>query len=90
MMVAALFLGALPLPYGYYTLLRLVATCFFIWCAVIAHNKNNNFLFIFIILALLFNPIFKVYFPKELWSIIDVTVGLFVLSTKSKILNETS
>ena len=37
---AMLFLGAAPLPYGYYMLLRLAATGVFIWAAIVVHKKT--------------------------------------------------
>ncbi|CAC5851372.1 hypothetical protein [uncultured Gammaproteobacteria bacterium] len=39
---AMLFLGAAPLPYGYYMLLRLAATGVFIWAAIVAHKKRYS------------------------------------------------
>ena len=70
---ALLLIGAAPLPYGYYMLLRIAACGFFIWGAVITHEQNNQYLpWVFVLLALLFNPIIKIHLPKELWAIIDI------------------
>lgn len=88
---AMLFLGAAPLPYGYYMLLRIVACGFFIWAAVIAHDKNNQYLpWVFGFLALLFNPIIKIHLPKELWAVIDIGSAILILSMKSKIIEANS
>ena len=81
-----LLIGAAPLPYGYYMLLRLVTTGVLLWAAYISYERKYEVLpWVFAVLALLFNPIFKVHFPKELWAIIDVVTGIFLLVMKDKI-----
>ena len=81
--VTMLFIGAAPLPYGYYMLLRLVATGVFAWAAFVSFERKNQFLpWAFGLLALLFNPIVKIHLPKELWVFIDIGAGVFLLLTK--------
>lgn len=83
---AMLFIGAAPLPYGYYMLLRLVATGVFIWAALIAYERKNASLpWVYGVLALLFNPLIKIHLPKELWAVVDVSSGVLLLATKSVI-----
>lgn len=83
---AMLFIGIAPLPYGYYMLLRLVACCVFAWAAYISFERNENVLpWIFIVLAIVFNPIIKIYFPKEMWAVIDFCSGLFLVLIRNKI-----
>ncbi len=83
---AMLILGAAPLPYGYYTLLRIVAFIVFIWAAYAAHKAKSLVLpLVFVLLAILFNPIIKIYFPKELWIAIDLFSGFLLLVTRQKI-----
>lgn len=85
-MAGMLFIGAAPLPYGYYTLLRLLACGFFIWAAIINHQEQGKVLpWVFGFLAVLFNPIIKIYLPKEFWMVIDISAAIFILATKSKI-----
>lgn len=84
--VAMLFIGAAPLPYGYYLLLRLVATGVFIWAAIVAHERNNESLpWIFGVLAILFNPVIQIHLPKEFWAAIDIAAGVLLLATKRSI-----
>ncbi|MBT4732725.1 hypothetical protein HOB87_12280 [Candidatus Woesearchaeota archaeon] len=84
--VVMLFIGVLPLPYGYYTLLRLVACGAFGYSAYIAHTrKSKNIPWIYGILAVLFNPIIKIYLPKECWIVVDIGAGILLLATNSKI-----
>lgn len=80
-----LFVGAAPLPYGYYTLLRLVAFGVFAFAAFVSADRKYVALpWIFGFLALLFNPIFKVHLPKELWAPIDVAAAILLLVTAKK------
>ncbi|GAG75103.1 unnamed protein product [marine sediment metagenome] len=39
---AMLLIAVAPLPYGYYTLLRLVVTGVFAWAGYITYKRNNN------------------------------------------------
>lgn len=78
-----LFLAAAPLPYGFYMLLRLVATVVFIWAAIASSERKHSSLpWVFGFIAILFNPIVKFPFPKEAWAAIDVGAGLLLLITK--------
>jgi hypothetical protein len=77
-----LLIGVAPLPYGYYTLLRIVASAVFAWAAFASFERNSQFLpWIFTLLVVLFNPIVPIHLTKELWSIIDISAGLFLLVT---------
>jgi len=82
----ALAIGAAPLPYGFYTLLRIVTTGAFVWAAYVSHyRKNMSLLFAYGVLAALFNPIIPVYLTKELWAIIDVSAAIFLVATRQRI-----
>ena len=79
---AMLFLGATPLPYGYYTLLRLAACGVFGFAAFIAHERRNALLpWVYGLIALLFNPVFKVHFSKVTWAFLDVAAAIVLLTT---------
>jgi len=75
-----LFLCLADMPYGYYQFVRVVASGFF---AYAAYHENENgkkeFVLIFIILAFLFQPFFKIALGRTLWNVVDVTVGLGLL-----------
>jgi hypothetical protein len=86
-----LFIGAAPMPYGYYTLLRIVATGAFIWASFVTYERKHELLpWIFGLLAVLFNPLIKIHLPKELWAAIDIGAGVLLLSTKAMIQKSTS
>ncbi len=86
--VGMLFIGVLPLPYGYYMLLRFVACGVFAWAAYITfENKEEVLPWVFVILAIVFNPIIKIHFPKEVWAIIDFCSAAFLLLMRKKLLS---
>ncbi|MGR7813792.1 DUF6804 family protein [Lacinutrix undariae] len=72
-----LFVCVLDMPYGYYQFVRFVA---FVIFGVFAYETREVEpkieLFIYIGLALLFQPFFKIALGRELWNIVDVIVGL--------------
>jgi hypothetical protein len=73
---AMLFLGAAPLPYGYYMLLRLVACGVFAFAAFIAFDRKSKALpWVYGFMALVFNPIIKIHFPKEIWALGTLMYG---------------
>lgn len=83
---AMLFIGAAPLPYGYYTLLRLVACGVFAFAAYVAASRKRTVLpWVFGVLALLFNPLIKVHLPKEVWAVVDIAAGIFLLATSKAV-----
>ena len=72
-LIMMLLIALAPLPYGYYMLLKLLSTVVFIWASVLSYQNNNNKLFVvFLILSLLFNPVFMINFPREIWAAIDI------------------
>ena len=76
------------MPYGYYLLVRFLAMAGFGVLAYNAYNeKRETEMIIFIILAVLFQPLFKIALGRELWNIVDVIVGvglIISLFTKKK------
>lgn len=87
---AMLFLGAAPLPYGYYMLLRLVACGVFAFAAFITFDRKRKALpWVYCFMALVFNPIIKIHFPKEMWAVVDVASGVLLLATAKAIKTNT-
>lgn len=63
-------------PYGYYQLLRLVicgASIFLIWYFYSIDKRSVGWLFI--IPAVLFNPLIPLYFARETWIPLDVAAA---------------
>ncbi|SSC08304.1 hypothetical protein BTURTLESOX_2423 [bacterium endosymbiont of Bathymodiolus sp. 5 South] len=67
-------------------LLRFIACGVFAWAAYIAFERNEDILpWVFIVLAIIFNPILKIHFPKEMWVVIDFFSGIFLILIREKI-----
>ena len=79
-LAALFFLCLAKMPYGYYTFVRLVATIGFCVLAYKSMEKENSTqLIVYVCLAILFQPIFKIALGREPWSIVDVIVGIGLL-----------
>lgn len=77
---ALLFIAILDLPYGYYTLLRIVVTAVAGYGIYAFFQKNIRIIIlIFSGIAVIFNPLIPVHLEKETWQVINVVVGSFFL-----------
>jgi len=75
-----LFLCLLDLPYGYYQFVRFAAMSGFAYLAFSANKQNNKSeAFIYIALAILFQPFLKIALGRTLWNVVDITVGVGLL-----------
>jgi len=72
----------MPLPYDYYTLLRIVVCVVAVYTAYVSYKAGNQpWTWIMAVMALIFNPIFKIHFSRETWAIIDlISAGIFGLA----------
>jgi hypothetical protein len=65
-------------PYGYYTLLRLVVCGTSIYIVYFSFEKEKKVIgSISILFAFIFNPIIPIHFGKEVWVLIDIIAALF-------------
>ena len=76
--LAILFLSCLfNLPYGYFQFVRFAALVGFCILANQANLQDSKTkMFIYIGLALIFQPLIKISFGRQIWNIIDVVVGI--------------
>ena len=84
--VIVLAIGILPMPIGYYTLLRLiVCACAIYYAYSLSQSEDKTFMFIFGFLAILYNPILPVYlYEKSIWIILNIiTAALFFLKRRN-------
>lgn len=76
------------MPYGYYQFVRFIAMVGFAYLAYSSNQlKKETETIVFIALAILFQPFFKIALGRTLWNIIDLIVGvglLLSLNIKSK------
>jgi Family of unknown function (DUF6804) len=80
LLAALLFLCLADMPYGYYQFIRYL---FMVVFAVYAYDfyKRGNIpsTILFIALAVLFQPFFKVALGRQMWNIIDVVVAVALI-----------
>lgn len=75
-----LFLCLLNMPYGYYQFVRYVAMVSFAYLAYTANEQNNkNEVFVYIALAILFQPFIKIALGRTIWNVVDLVVGVGLL-----------
>jgi hypothetical protein len=76
-----LFIAPIDLPIGYYTFLRIIVTIgAFIIINIEIKAGINCWVILFVIVLLLFNPIFPIYLhDKNIWLPIDITSGILFL-----------
>jgi hypothetical protein len=82
------FICLVDMPYGYFQFVRLAAMIGFSYLAYSANQQTNkNEVFIYIALAILFQPFIKIALGRTIWNIVDLVVGIgLVLSLfKNKI-----
>lgn len=76
----ALLVCLAPMPYGYYTLIRVIATILFIvFASQYYEAKKEELAITFGILAFLFQPLIKIPLGREVWNMVDVAVAIFLL-----------
>jgi hypothetical protein len=87
--VILLVLAVLPLPYGYYQLLRLVVCGLGIWCALANWQEGQQSAAgMWGLLALTYNPLMPIAMGPVLWPIINlvsaVGVGVVLLRNEAR------
>ena len=77
---AVLLLCLFDMPYGFYSFVRFTATAAFCYLAYMSYNfDNKDRMFLFIILAILFQPFFRIPLGRVIWIIVDVAVAAFLI-----------
>ena len=74
------FLCLADMPYGYFQFVRLLALVGF---CILAYHSNQQGrtieMIIYAVLALLFQPVFKIALGREMWNVVDVIVGIALI-----------
>ena len=94
-LAAMLLLCLAPMPYGYFTIVRILATVVFgIYTYRCFLAKKEGLTWMFVTLALLFQPFARVGIGRMVWNIIDVIVAIGLIAlffwkwNKSKIVEK--
>jgi hypothetical protein len=76
---AALVVGAFPLPYGYYMLLRVLACAAFGYAAFLAYkSKAWPTLAMLALATVAFNPLIPLRLSKAVWAAVDMSAGAYL------------
>ena len=79
-LAAMLLLCLAPMPYGYFMLVRFVMTVACGWLAYQYYQGQKTVgTWVFGILALLFQPMYKIALGRTVWNIVDVIVAIFLI-----------
>lgn len=90
LIAAAFLIGALgDWPYAYYQLLRWVVCGVGAYSAYVAYmQERKGWTGVFVVIAILFNPIMPFYMERDTWQILDVVAAIpflvFAFITKTK------
>ena len=80
---ALLVIAILPLPYAYYTFLRLsvcAASAFLAYQHFVNQDAVDKWVVVLAAFALLYNPLIPVHLTREIWSVLNlVTAATFIL-----------
>jgi hypothetical protein len=83
--IAALFLVIVAffrLPYGYYTFLRIVVCIASIYTALRLFDWDYKWqTWVFVAVAVLFNPLIPVHLGRDIWIVIDFIVAVLMIVT---------
>jgi len=86
------FICLADMPYGYYQFVRFDGLFGFTILAYKAHEQGRQTeMMVYAGLALLFQPFFKIVLGRQIWNIVDVVVGLGLISSlfiKNKVDND--
>lgn len=67
-------------PYGFFTMLRFVVFASSAYVAWIAYEaQKEKWVWVFGFLAVLFNPFIIIHLNRDMWSVIDLIVGMFMI-----------
>ena len=76
-------IAAAPMPYGYYTLVKMLVCGF---SAVLAYqnykaanDKLSAWAWVFLFIAIIFNPLIPLHVQKEVWMVVDTVTGALFL-----------
>ena len=76
------FVCLLHMPYGYFQLVRFAALVGFAILAYTANEQENKReVIIYVCFAILFQPLIKIALGSVLWNVVDVIVGIGLITS---------
>ncbi len=82
-MAVLLLLCLTQMPYSYYKAVRVIAMLVFGYLAYVSFSKTNKEIeaFLYIAIAVLFQPILKISLGRTGWHIVDVVIAVWLLGS---------
>jgi hypothetical protein len=81
-LILMIFIGLERMPYSYYEMLRISLFLGSISLIIIdIISKNFYFIIFYFVTLVLFNPIDKIYFKRDIWHMIDTAVICVLIVT---------
>lgn len=81
-LAALLVLCLADMPYGYFQFVRFAGMLVFGYFAYTANERGSKVeAVVFVVLAVLFQPLIKISLGREIWNIVDVIVAVGLLLT---------
>ena len=75
-----LLLCLIDMPYGYYQFVRFVSFAIFAYFALDEYSAGNKKIaYLYVAIALLFQPFFKISLGRDIWNVVDVIVALSLI-----------
>ena len=78
-MAIAMLLCLLDMPYGYYQVVRLGSAIGFGYLATTVRDEEDVLRWVYIGLAILFQPIIKIALGRTIWNIMDLIVAVWLI-----------
>lgn len=67
-------------PYGFYLIVKNVAFLVLVWAFFNAYKRQVPILpFLFIVLAVIYNPVQRIYLFREAWQVINVVAAVVII-----------
>jgi len=81
LVAALLLLATFDLPYGFYTFLRIVVLGTAVYVSYYAYKWHKPWVvWLFALVAVLFNPVVPVHLDKEVWFSIDIVCAALFMT----------
>jgi hypothetical protein len=82
-MAIAMLICLFHMPYGYYQIVRLGSAIGFGYLAASLKEGNDKLRWVYIGLAILFQPLVKVSLGRAMWNALDVIIGIVLFGESS-------
>ena len=77
-MAIALLICLMPMPYGYYILIRYISAIAFGVMAYDYYYQKKMYV-VTLSLALLFQPLIKLPLGRDIWNFVDIVTAIFLI-----------